>query len=190
MASKVKYNLKNVHWALATTTGYSSTVSAWPGAVAISLEPQGEDYKFFADGITYFEYHTNNGYEGDLECALVPAAFRKEVLGEVEDSAGNQIELDDVSTVNFALGFQIDGDDNDNFFWFYNCSASRPAVAGSTKEENIEVQTESITFSCKPDPRITLGNSKHPVRAKSGEASTATAGSWFTAVLVPTVTSV
>lgn len=189
MASKVKYNLKNVHWALATTNGYSSTVSAWPGAVALSLEPQGEDYTFYADGIAYFEYHTNNGYSGDLECALIPEAFRKEVLGEAADSLGNLIELDDVNIVNFALGFQIDGDDKDNFFWFYNCSASRAAVAGNTKEENLEVQTETINFSNKPDPRFTLGNSKHPVRAKSGEATTATAGTWFTSVLVPTVTS-
>ena len=187
MASKVKYNLKNVHYALATTNGYSSTVSAWPGAVALSLEPQGEDYIFYADGEAYFEYHTNNGYEGDLECALIPEGFKKDVLGEVASSAGDLVELDDVAIVNFALGFQIDGDDKDNFFWFYNCSASRSAVTGNTKEENIEVQTETITISNKPDPRITVGGSKHPVKVKSGQATTATAGSWFSAVVIPTV---
>ena len=149
MANKVKYNLKNVHWALATTTGYSSTVSAWPGAVNISLTPQGDDYTFYADGIAYFEYHTNNGYEGDLECALVPEDFKKQVLGEVLDNNGNLIELDDVDTVNFALGFQIDGDVNENFYWFYNCKASRPNVEGSTKEESVEVQTETLSFSNK-----------------------------------------
>lgn len=187
MANKVKYNLKNVHWALATTTGYSSTVSAWPGAVNIALTPQGDDYTFYADGIAYFEYHTNNGYEGDLECALVPEDFKKQVLGEVLDNNGNLIELDDVDTVNFALGFQIDGDVNENFYWFYNCKASRPNVEGSTKEESVEVQTETLSFSNKPDPRISVGT-KHPVKAKSGEASTTTAGAWFSAVVVPNVT--
>ena len=187
MANKVKYNLKNVHWALATTAGYSSTVSAWPGAVNISLDPQGDDYTFYADGISYFEYHTNNGYEGDLECALIPEEFKTAVLGEVLDNNYNLVELDDVDAVNFALGFQIDGDQNENFYWFYNCTASRPTVSGSTKEENIEVQTETLNFSNKPDPRISVG-SKHPVKVKSGDASTTTTGGWFQAVVLPDVT--
>lgn len=188
MANKVKYNLKNVHWALATTTGYSSTVSAWSGAVNLSLEPQGEDYAFYADGVTYYEYHANNGYSGDFECALIPQEFKTAVLGEVLDNDGNLIELDAGEVVNFALGFQIDGDAKDNFYWFYNCSASRPTVAGQTKEESIEVNTETITFTCKPDPRITV-NDAHPVKAKSGDASTVTAGSWFSAVVLPDITT-
>lgn len=188
MANKVKYNLKNVHWALATSTGYSSTVNAWSGAVNLSLEPQGEDYAFYADGVTYYEYHANNGYSGDFECALIPQEFKTAVLGEVLDNDGNLIELDSGEVVNFALGFQIDGDANDNFYWFYNCSASRPTVAGQTKEESIEVNTETITFTCKPDPRITVSDA-HPVKAKSGDASTVTAGSWFSAVVLPDITT-
>lgn len=188
MASKVKYNLKNVHWALATENGYSDTVNAWPGAVSISLDPQGDDYVFYADGVAYFQYHTNNGYEGNLECALVPEAFKTDVLGEILDSNNNLVEVDDVASVNFALGFQIDGDDKDNFYWFYNCSASRPSVSGQTKEESIEVQTETLDFSSKPDPRISVGDA-HPVRVKSGDSSTATATTWFAAVQVPSVTT-
>lgn len=188
MPNKVKYNLKNVHWALATTTGYSTTVNTWAGAVNLSLEPTGEDYAFFADGITYYEYHANNGYSGDFECALIPQEFKTAVLGEVLDNGGNLIELDAGEVVNFALGFQIDGDEKDNFYWFYNCSASRPTVAGQTKEESIEVNTETITFTCKPDPRITV-NDAHPVKAKSGDASTVTAGSWFSAVVLPNITT-
>ena len=107
MPNKVKYNLKNVHWALATTGGYSS-VNTWAGAVNISLEPQGEDYAFYADGLKYFEYHANNGYEGDLECALIPEDFKKTILGEVNDNNSNLVELDQGEVINFALGFQID----------------------------------------------------------------------------------
>lgn len=187
MPNKVKYNLKNVHWALATSTGYADTVHAWPGAVSLTLDPQGEDYKFFADGITYFEYYTNNGYEGDLETALVPEDFKTAVLGEILDDNNNLVELDDVQTVNYALGFQIDGDAKGNFYWFYNCSASRPSVSSSTKEDNIEVQTETLNFSNSPDPRITIGT-QHPVKIKSGDASTATATEWFAAVQLPDVT--
>ena len=179
MANKVKYNLKNVHYAVATTGGYSAPV-AIPGAVNLTLDPQGEDYVFYADGIRYFEYHTNNGYSGTLEMAMIPEVFKTSILGEVL-SGGKVWEIDDVKNVNFALGFQIDGDANDNLFWFYNCSASRPSVSGATKEDSIEVQTETLTFSNAPDPRITV-SSKHPVKVRNASTSTTTATQWFTAV--------
>ena len=179
MANKVKYNLKNVHYAVATTVGYSAPV-AIPGAVNLTLDPQGEDYVFYADGIRYFEYHTNNGYSGTLEMAMIPEDFKTSILGEVL-SGGKVWEIDDVKNVNFALGFQIDGDANDNLFWFYNCSASRPSVSGATKEDSIEVQTETLTFSNAPDPRITV-SSKHPVKVRNASTSTTTATQWFTAV--------
>ena len=180
MANKVKYNLKNVHYAVATTGGYSAPV-AIPGAVNLTLDPQGDDYIFYADGIRYFEYHTNNGYSGSLEMALIPEDFKTSILGEVS-SSGKIFEVDDVQVVNFALGFQIDGDANDNLFWFYNCSASRPDVAGQTKEESIEVNTETLSFKNAPETRFQI-NGKNPVKLKSADASTTTAGAWFAAVI-------
>lgn len=180
MANKVKYNLKNVHYAIATTGGYGTPVTM-SGAVNLTLSPSGDDYVFYADGIRYFEYHTNNGYEGTLEMALIPEDFKKDVLGEVI-SSGKAFELDDVQTVNFALGFQVDGNEKENFYWFYNCSASRPDVAGQTKEESIEVNTETLNFSNSPETRFKI-NGKNPVKVKSADASTTTAGTWFSAVI-------
>lgn len=180
MANKVKYNLKNVHYAIATTGGYTTPV-AISGAVNLTLDPQGDDYVFYADGIKYFEYHTNNGYSGSLEMALIPEDFKKDVLGEVV-TGGKVFELDDVQIVNFALGFQIDGDEKENLYWFYNCSASRPSVAGQTKEESIEVNTETLNISNSPDPRITV-NSKHPTKVRNASTSTTSASTWFSAVI-------
>ena len=188
MANKVKYNLKNVHYAIATTGGYTTPV-AISGAVNLTLDPQGDDYIFYADGIRYFEYHTNNGYSGTLEMALIPESFKTDVLKEVLES-GNVFEVDDVQIVNFALGFQIDGDEKDNLFWFYNCTASRPSIAGQTKEENIEVQTETLNISNAPDPRlpITVGNkNKYPTKVRNASTSTTSAASWFSAVVIPPV---
>ena len=180
MANKVKYNLKNVHYAVATTGGYTTPV-AISGAVNLTLDPQGDDYVFYADGIKYFEYHTNNGYSGSLEMALIPEDFKKDVLGEVV-TGGKVFELDDVQIVNFALGFQIDGDEKENLYGFYNCSASRPSVAGQTKEESIEVNTETLNISNSPDPRITV-NSKHPTKVRNASTSTTSASTWFSAVI-------
>ena len=90
MANKVKYGLSNVYYAKATidpSTGAATydTPVAIKGAVNLSLDPQGELSPFYADNIKYYTVNNNSGYEGDLEIALIPDSFRKDILGEVED---------------------------------------------------------------------------------------------------------
>ena len=86
--NKVKYNIKNVYVAKQTeetTTGTTTytydTPKNIPGAVSISLDAQGDISTFYADGIAYYVTSANNGYEGDLEIALVPSWFRTDILG-------------------------------------------------------------------------------------------------------------
>ena len=93
--NKVKYNLKNAHYAL-LTIGEDGTVSygnpaAIPGSVSISLDANGEPENFYADGIAYYVINNNMGYEGDLELALIPESFRTEVLMEELDDRGRSI---------------------------------------------------------------------------------------------------
>lgn len=87
-SNKVKFGLKNVHYALLTdddgTITYETPVPI-PGAVSMSLAPQGETNTFYADNIAYYVSTANNGYQGDLEIAVIPDSFRKDVLGETED---------------------------------------------------------------------------------------------------------
>ena len=58
--NKVKFNLSNVHFAPLVEAD-DGTIS-WdtpipiPGAVSISLDPEGEPESFYADGIEYFIY--------------------------------------------------------------------------------------------------------------------------------------
>ena len=80
--SKVKFNIKNVHYAVLGDDGEYETPVAMPGAVSISLEQQGEITPFYADGIVYYRSASNGGYEGDLELAMVPDSFRTDVLGK------------------------------------------------------------------------------------------------------------
>ena len=58
------------------------TPVAMPGAVSLSLEPNGEPSNFYADGYAYYTISNNMGYEGDLELAMVPESFRTDVLKE------------------------------------------------------------------------------------------------------------
>ena len=59
-----------------------------PGAVSLSMDPEGENENFYADDIVYYVINNNSGYSGDLELALIPESFLKDILHEEEDANG------------------------------------------------------------------------------------------------------
>lgn len=178
-ANKIKYGISKCYYAVKTGGVYTTPV-ALPGAVSISLSAQGDLYKFYADNIEYYRNAVNNGYEGTLELALVPDDFLTAVLGNTLDGT-DKVLVEEVqnSAVEFALGFQVEGDGNNPRFWFYNCVATRPEIAGDTKEDSIEAQTESITISSTPttDGYVRVRTTK--------DTPTATYDGWFTQVWEP-----
>jgi len=189
MSNKVKYNLKNVPAAKLTetvtegVTSYSyATPQAIPGAVSITLDAEGDSSPFYADGIVYFRSYANNGYSGDLEIALIPEWFRTEILKEVLDTNGILVEkADHAESVKFALLFEFDGDERAIRHVMYNCSASRPSIESSTKEETIEPGTETLSLTA--DPR-----EDGLVKSRIGDTTAkATYDGWYQSVYVPAV---
>ena len=164
--NKVKFNICNVHYAIVRLnidgTATFDTPVPMPGAVSLSLDPNGEPKNFYADGFAYYTISNNMGYEGDLELALIPESFRKDVLKETLDSNGVLIESSNVETENFALLFEFDGDAKKIRHVMYYCSASRPTIESQTNEDEIEVKTEKLTIKAAP-----LGNGL--VKAKTGD---------------------
>ena len=186
--NKVKYNLKNAHYAMLQTSeeGVVSfgTPVALPGAVSISLDANGEPENFYADGTAYYVINNNMGYDGDLELAMIPEDFRVSALNETLDD--NKVLIEDANSElnRFALLFEFDGDVKHIRHVLYNCSASRPGIEGKTNEESREVQTETITIKAAPLP-------SGVVKAKIGNETDSTVyADWYKAVYMPTITGV
>lgn len=152
--NKVKFGLKNVHYSKITvnengTYSYATPV-AFKGAVKLGASAKGDSNDFFADDCIYFNDESNQGYEGDLEAALVPESFLIDILGEVRDSNGALIESANAKKSAFALLFEVQGDEKGRRVCFYNCTASRPNQDASTKENSKTPSTQTISIKMMP----------------------------------------
>lgn len=179
-SSKVKYGLDNVYYAVkqANTANPYVTPVALPGAVSISMDPQFENVKFYADNGVYWQTSATTGYEGELEMAKLPSSFLQAVFGDTAGGNGVVAEYDNVNPVEFALLFEFSGDGDHTRYALYNCIASRPTLASNTTSETIEPITESITISAVP-------GTDHIVKGYCETGATAYAN-WFSSVTKPT----
>ncbi len=153
MGNKVKFGLKNVHYAVVTEAGGVATYGApihVPGAVNLTLDAAGESVQFYADDSAYYEENTNNGYEGSLEMALIPDAFRVDVLGDELDANGVLVENADAKPKKFAMMFEFDGDAKKTRHVLYSVLPTRPSVAGATKAGTKTPQTETMNIAARP----------------------------------------
>lgn len=185
--NKVKFNICNVHYAPITVsedgTVTFATPVAMPGAVSISMDPTGEPESFYADGVEYYVINNNQGYDGDLELAMIPESFRTDILKEETDDNQVLVENANSETGSFALLFEFDGDIRKIRHVLYNCSASRPSIESKTNEEGKEVQTETLTVKARP-----MANGY--VKAKTGDTTTETVyNNWYKSVYEPNTES-
>ncbi len=181
--NKVKYNLCNVHFAL-LTEGTNGEVT-WekpepiPGAVSLNMEPTGEPESFYADGVEYYVINNNQGYDGDLEIALIPESFRTKILNETSDASNVLVENANAQAGHFALLFEFDGDVKKVKHVMFNCSSARPNISSKTNEDKREIQTEKLTIKARP---LASGL----VKAKTGDNTKASAyNNWYKNVYVP-----
>lgn len=194
--NKVKFGLKNVHYALVTeTVGSDGTISssygdvkALAGAVSLSMSNSASKSVFRADNSDYYVSYGEGGYEGDLEVARVNEDFLKDVLGYLEDDDKILVESGNAfKTVNyFALTFEFDGDQNTTKHCLYKCSASRPNIASQTTGEGgtTDPQTETVTITAVPRADA----DKYIHLQTQDTTSTAVVEAWYTAIPVPTFT--
>lgn len=158
---KIKYGLKKVHYSIVTETTNASTgevtssygtVKPWPGAVNMNLDAQGEDTPFYADDGVYEMLTSNNGYQGDFECALIPEDVYVSALGQEKDANGVVIETSNDVKKYIALMFEFQLDKSGRRYLFYRCSLTRPSVASQTNGDTVNPQTDTITITVTPRP--------------------------------------
>lgn len=184
MSNKIKYGLKNVHYATVTETNTTGVVSVTfgtpipiPGAVNLTLSPVGDTTPFYADDIEYYTAIANNGYDGSLEMALIPDSFKVTILKEVIDAKKVQFEENDKQPAPFALLFEFSGDVKGTRHLMYYCKATRPNIESGTKGQGIEPKTETLTLTCRTLPGTPM------IKAKTtDETDSATYAAWYTTV--------
>lgn len=182
-ANKVKFGLKNVHYAKVTFDDEGNptyeTPVAIPGAVSLSLDAEGESEPWYADDCIYVVLATNNGYSGDLEIALIPESFLTDIMHDNKDTNGVLVENSEVEVEHFALLFEFKGDQHKTRHVLYNCTCSRPSIESSTTEDTKEPQTDTLALTSLP-----LANGY--VKAKTTLDTTDTVyDGWFDSVYIP-----
>lgn len=189
MANKIKYGICDVYYAIATIADDGSatygTPKRLPGAVSITIDPNGDITKFYADNIVYWSGANNNGYTGSLELARVTDDFAKDVLGqELQATDKTLYETVQATGKPFALMFRFEGDEKATKHVLYNVTANRPNQSGTTKGESIEPQTETVNIEAASIYVEALG--KDLVKCRTTEETTDTVyNSWNTTVYVP-----
>ncbi len=152
-SEKVIYGLKNVHYAVVINTDGVITYSAparLPGAVNLGLSQEGELVEFYGDNVVYYSTTVNNGYSGDIEIAIIPDAFKVEVLGEVKDSDNVQFEVADAKPKQIAILAEFDTDQIAKRICLYNVMCKRPDITSQTKEEKIDVKAQKLSITARP----------------------------------------
>lgn len=186
MSNLVEYGLKNVHFATLGMSGAQVTYGTpipMPGAVTLTMAPEGDKTTFRADNRVYFEKSANNGYAGSLEVARIPEIFRTNILkNRLDNVKGIYYEDAGALPEAFALLFEIDGDERATKFVYYNCMAERPEQGGETTGDTLEPKTEAMEISARPSV------DRNIVKAWCSTTSTTSTvyNSWYNVVQLPT----
>ena len=167
----------------AGTTGYGIPKSIL-GAVGLSTSPEGDETKFYADNTKYFTYTSNNGYTGDIEMADIPNDILSEMLGMTFDNNTMLIEYANDEPKEFALMFQVQGDQKNRRMVYYRCKTARPGEENNTSEASVNPTTDTLSLTMLP----TEDTSKY-VKGKLelSDTNQAAYNAFFDAVLMPSV---
>lgn len=182
---KVKYGLKNIHYALWDSTGEAyETPVACPGAKTLSVEYDGETSNFYADDGVYFTSVTSSSITGTLEIADTEDQMLIDLLGYFKQDKALFEDMD-ATGKEFALLFEVDGDPLKRRCCYYSCKLSRPSSEYATREETVEPNTDSYNFSATGKSFEIDGETRSISKVTVPSDDTTNYSGFFDAVLLP-----
>lgn len=188
---KVLFGFRNVCYSVITENNDGTITYGTPkkfadegaGGVSIALSPKGESFEKYADDVLWFGDAVNQGYEGDLVMTKLTDSFKVDVMNYIQDRNGALIEGADTTFKKFALGFEVQGNENPTRTWYYYCTITRPNDEANTKEGQMATNDKTMPIIASPRPT----DSKVKVSmTKSSDNETAFNG-FFSAVYEETV---
>lgn len=187
----VRYGIRNVHVAWYDEEQATfGTPFALPGCRTLKTSPEGDTKKWFADDVVYYIGRANNGYTGELEMAKIALQIMAEAQGWEYDETNDvmfEVTGGDVAAKPFALLFEVEGDESNTRFCYYNCTLDRPEHEWGTTEDGIEPTTEKVGLSIDP---LSIGEKGYvKAMAELTEKNQAVFDKWFKQVHMPTASA-
>lgn len=185
MANKVIFGVSNLHVGLynVSTTGTVTlgTPYALPGTVNISIEPDSEETKFYADNVVYWSSYSDNGLTGEIENAFFTDDFKTKFMNYKSLSNGGVAQIKGMQNKPVYFAFQAEGDKEARRGIFYNVTLGQITREYSTTEDTTEPATATLPFTVNGD------NATGVTRAAFTEGASAYS-TLFTSPPVPTTT--
>lgn len=122
-----------------------------PGTVNISLEPESEENKFYADNIVYWSAYSDNGLTGEIENALFDDTFLTTFMNYIELDDGGIAQIKGMQNKPVYMMFQGDGDAENRRLIFYNVTLGQITREYATTEDTVEPQTATLAFTVNGD---------------------------------------
>lgn len=180
--NKVRFGLSNVAIAPIVNGVWQEPIKV-PGAVSLTINPNGDSSSFKADNVPYYTVVTNSGYEGDIEMALWPDEVLAAMGLQTKDANGAYYEDADQVPVPYALLYQVNGDQRNRFNVLYNCTSQRPSSEEKTKEDSTSVTTQKLSFTTIP--KEIDGRNITKLSIEPDENNVAVCDGFYDEVLVP-----
>lgn len=180
MSNKYLYNLKNVHYSIATVGADGALtygeIKRLMGTTELTIELDQNSDKHYSEGLTYFVLNTSTGYKGELTIYNVPKEFEVDVLGFKEDSKKVLYENMNTQANQIALLFEIEGNEKAERHIMYRLQFSKPKMEYKTNTDKADVQVLKMSYEGLTDENG-IGRAK-----TSKETDETVYNGWFSSV--------
>jgi phi13 family phage major tail protein len=154
MSENVRYGLSNVYYALATADTSGKLTWAVPVAIPtaqeFSMSRAINTQNVYADNKLIFSVQAETNATLTMKFSVIPDDVKEAILNHKTDSKGHDVEITNADTKFFALILQIQGDSKARRRVYPKCTAVLGDEQTSTTNENITVNSDTLTITAYP----------------------------------------